>query len=256
MNMDRQNARIRMAAAAITFVLAALIVVLLLHTHLGAFSTEDAAYCKADTIPEQEEIFLDPVLEDIGDPEIEVGDEPAAAPEGEPEQAQEDNDRLQVKDDKLPKEPVKEPKPVTQKQDSKVKVKPTANSDKENKRISSKMGNAFNPHNGKKDGKKDGSGSGKIGIGVSGLQGRKRLTDPSFSEYVDKEVTIKVRIAVNEAGKVTEASFVSDSGPGAGNKTLRSACIKAARNIKWSKKKGTSSEAGVLTFRLTPPKGK
>lgn len=250
---DIQQSRI--AALAITLLTAVLIVLTLIYTRLGAINSEMMSKAN-DSVPENDEIFIDAEMYDPGQPEIKEDDQPSAAPQGEPEKGEEENDRLTVKDDKLPKESAQQPKTVTQKQASDVKVKQTSNSEKESKKISSKMGNAFAPHNGKTDGKQDGSGTGNVGLGVSGLDGRKRLTDPVVKQFVEKQVTIKIRITVNESGRVTDASFVSDSGPGAGNSTLRNACLAASKRIKWSKKEGKATDTGILTYKLTPPKGK
>lgn len=248
--MAQNDKNAKLIALAATLILAALTFFCLLTVTIGW--DKQAITEKTIQAPEEEEIFIDAELLEHGDEDIFDIDEPAPAPEGSPEQADEPQDKLVATgENPMPSSP--QEKLTSQKQDSPVKSTEPPKTQKEESKISSTMKDKFSSSNGKTDGKPAGTGTGGSGIGTAGsLNGRTFLGCAEPSVAVSKEVKIVVNVTVDASGKVTEASFKSDSGPGQGNTTLRNACVQASKNARWSKKEGARPARGTITWTLKP----
>lgn len=247
--MEITERKARIISGTATLLIVAVIFLVLFFCGL----TYDKSSCDEAEKPviEQEELFLDPELMNLGEEDAIENDMPAAAPLGEPDEAPEPKEELVVKGEN-PKPVQVTDKKVTSKQESKVKSPEPKKTDKEESRISSSMKGKF-ASNGKKDGKADSNGSGGSGVGTKGsLKGRIFEGCPAPSLKVSQEVTIVVSVTVNAEGRVTDASFSRDSGPGQGNTSLRKACVSASKKARFSAKKGAVPARGTITWHLRP----
>lgn len=248
--MIKPETRDKLIASVATFVAA---LCLLLYLIFGSLSWNDRELAQSiPPVAEEEELFIDPELLNLGEPDAATNDEPAPSPQGEPELSEEQTEKIVVPGEKQSPSNSTE-KLVTSTKESDVKVdEPTKTNEKESK-ISSSMKDKFSPKNGKAEGKDGAKGSGGKGSGVQGnVNGRTFQGCQLPSVNVNKPVTIYVSITVDEHGKVIEARFKSDKGAGAGNTTLRNACVKASYNARWSAKKGEPRATGTLTWNLRP----
>lgn len=245
--------RSRLVAAVLTALIAALIVVVLCVSSMGWDSSRLAENAVADTaMTEEEDVFLEPELLETGDNSPVPADEAAPVPTGEPEQAETPVERPVAKADN-PRHNAETERLVSSKAESPVKtVRPSAR-DEEEALVSSKMKNKFNAKNGRSDGRGTQAGSGGSGSGAAGrLRGRTFLGCPEPKVEVPRSVSIVVNVTVDAEGRVTAASFGSDSGPGAGNTRLREACVRQSRKARWSAKEGAPPARGTLTWHLLP----
>lgn len=247
--MNQTERKARLISIAATILIVAVIVLVLFFYGLTWDKTTHAE--AGNPVLEQEELYLDPELMHLGEEDAVKNDLPSAAPLGEPEESNEPKEELVVKGDN-PKPAVVEEKKISTPKESRVKTQEPPATDKEESRISSSMKGKF-ASNGKKEGKAESNGSGGAGVGTKGsLKGRVFEGCPAPSLKVSKEVTIVVSVTVNAEGKVTEASFSRDSGPGQGNMTLRKACVNASRKARFSAKKGAVPARGTITWHLRP----
>ena len=239
-----------MIAAAVTFVAALVILLLLFFMTIGD-SRKALAEASIPEYQDEEEIFLEPELLKIDDPGDEVPetvDEAAPQPPGEPDPAPEEQPVKKVKNPEPPKEkPVSnKPKVVSTEKESDVKTSTPKLSEEEEKRIASMQGKLKTDNNGSRTGQESAeSGSGGAGVAASGsLNGRKMLSCPTWKQQIAK-ATVKVRITVNAEGNVTSATAASG-----GTAKVRSECEKMALRSKWTPKKGAPLETGVITFNI------
>lgn len=249
--MNSNELRDKLIAAATTIVVA---IILLLWLSLETINWDkDAALAQNQNIIEQEEeLFIEPELLNLGEPDALAFDEPAPAPQGEPEESQEQIDKI-VTPGESEKPTNATEKLVAAQKESPVTTKEPAKTEEPESKISSAMKDKFSPKNGKTDGKNDSAGAGGTGAGVVGsINGRTFKGCALPSVKVNKPVTIYVSIVVDESGKVIDAQFKSDKGAGAGNQALRNACVKASYNARWSEKKGEPRAKGTLTWNLKP----
>ncbi len=250
---DNINRRTRLVAAALTLLLAGLIVVFLIVGTIDVGrDAEDDRVAMQDQSDEEEDIFLEPEFLATGDEAPEPTEEAAPIPTGAPAEAEEPVERPVVKADN-PKPNNSAEKLVTQKAESPVKTVKPSKRDEEEAEVSSRMKNKFNAKNGRADGSGSNAGSGGSGSGAAGrLKGRTFLGCPEPKVEVARSVSIVVNVTVDAAGHVTSASFASDSGPGAGNVALRDACVRQSRKARWSAKEGAPPAKGTLTWHLLP----
>lgn len=248
--MTHNERKDRTIAGIVALVITGLILLLLIFSKIGG--SLDSLLAENKIIEEEEEIFLEPELMNLGEPESMLNDEPAPRLQGEPEFSETPSDELVERGES--QTPTTQPRQVTQTTESSVQATTPTATEREESRISTSVRNSFNRQNGDQSGtSQNANGSGGTGIGkIGNIKGRTFLGCGNPAITIAKEVTIVVRVTVDENGNVTSASFKSDSGPGAGNKRLRDACVQASRNAKWSAKKGTASQTGTITWRLKP----
>lgn len=250
--MSQEKKTDSIIAAAVTFVVALL---LLLFLFTGGMTFDRAQLASASTpelTPEpEEELFIEPeILEDLGEENATVQDEPAPAFKGEPEPAPEQNTKLVVPGKNTKPAPPVE-KPVTQHKESPVKATEPPATNEDRKKVTDKMANKFSSKNGSNSGTSGTSGAGGAGVGISGsISGRTFKGCPKPSVELQNKVVVEVRVTIDANGRVTKATARSKSGK-ASSAILR-ACEQAARGARWSEDKDTPSASGTLTFTITP----
>lgn len=241
-------------AAAVTFVVALL---LLLFLFFCGLRYDDSLLAEASTpeisvttTPEEDEFIEPEIVEDLGERNAEVQDEPAPAAKGEPEPAPVENTK-QVIPDKNPKPAPPVEKPVTSKKESPVKATTPSQSDEEKKKVTSKIANKFSSNNGSKTGTSGSSGAGGAGVGISGsVAGRTFKGCPKPSVELQNTVVVEVKVTIDSSGHVKKATARSKSGKASA--AILSACEKAAYGARWSEDKDTPSASGTITFTIKP----
>lgn len=234
-------------AAALTFLVALLILLVLF---FGSLRFDRAALAQASMpeLPEEEEeIFIEPELLELGEEQSVRHDAPAPSYKGEPEKADEIQTEKIVKGENPKPAPPAE-RLVTSKAKSEVKsVEPPA-TDKEEKQVKSKIAGKFATSNGDTGGRSDGTGSGGTGVGVSGnARGRTFISCPKPDVALRHKTIVTVRVVIDASGKV-----ISASASGSADAYIRRKCEQAARQARWSEKKGAAETHGSLTFTITP----
>lgn len=254
--MEWKDARERKAsiiAAAVTFGVALLILVLLFILTVGN-DRRALADASSPELPAEEEIFLDPdflVIDNPGVEDTQSIDDAAPQSPGEPDPAPEEQPVRVVKNPEPPKEPPvsQKPKQVSTPQESDVKTSTPKLTEEEEKRIASMQGKLKSENNGSRSGKETAaSGPGGDGISMQGnINGRKMLSCPTWKLKLTQKTTIRVNITVDADGNVTSATAVSGGTP-----NLRAQCEKMARGSKWTKKAGAAPTSGYISFTIVP----
>lgn len=232
-------------AAAITFGLALLLLLLLFSLKMG-WNREALAEASIPE-PQEEELFLEPeLLTEAGQEETQTEDQPVAPLAGEPEPAPEPQPKVVEKlPDPTPKVPKE--KVITQTKPSPVQETPPKG-EEEKKRAAAAVANKFGGPNGSVEGKFETSGGGESAVGVTGtMNGRRFLGCPKPDVKLRHKTVVKVEVTVDAAGKV-----ISASATGGASAEIRRACENAARQARWSEKKGAVSTRGSITFTITP----
>lgn len=249
MNQEKRTDSI--IAAAVTFVVALLILLFLFFGGMTFDRAELALSSTPEIEPMEEELFIEPeIMRDLGEENATVQDAPAPAFKGEPEQSETENTKLVVpgKSEK-PAPPVA--KPVTQKTESPVKATEPPKTSEEKKAVTSKMANKFPTNNGTSTGTSGTSGAGGVGVGISGsVSGRTFKGCPKPSVELQNKVVVEVRVTIDANGRVTAATARSKSGKASA--AILRACEQAARSARWSEDKDTPTAKGTLTFTITP----
>ena len=203
-----------------------------------------------ELMPQEEELFIEPELVELGEETSQVKNAtPAPTLKGEPEPAPVDN----VEIVEPAPEPKPEPKPVvkeiTQKKESKVQKEEPSATEKERQKATSSVANKFAPKNGATEGSDKGtSGAGGTGVGVSGnAHGRTFISCPSPDVALRHKTVVTVSVVIDAEGRVVEASA-----SGSADASIRKKCEAAARQARWSAKKGATSTRGSITFTITP----
>ena len=250
--MKRRDKKASRIAAAVTFVIALIILLLLFSLSLNY----DREALATSSMPEiqDEEVYLEPEIMQIdepGDLHAEEVEESAPQTPGEPDPGETEQPERVVKNtEKNPEPPVSnKPKLVSSNQPSEVKTSTPKVNTQDEKRIASLSGKFKSDNNGSQTGKESGA-SGTGGVGVSKLgnvNGRRMLSCPTSIVTLNQTTTIRVEITVNAAGNVTRAKAVSGGTP-----SLRSACEGWARGSKWSAAPGAPDATGSITFTITP----
>lgn len=250
---DPRERKAAAIAAAVTFLAALVILVLLFVLSVGG-SRREMAEASIPEIQDEEEIFLDPdllVVDNPGDQTEETIDEAAPQPPGEPEPAPEEQPVRVVKNPEIPKEPPvsNKPKLVSTPKEADVTTSTPKLSEEEEKRIASMSGKLKTDNNGSRTGKETAeAGSGGDGVSASGsVNGRKMLSCPTWKVRLTQKTTVKVSITVDADGNVTKASAISG-----GTANLRKECEKMALKSRWTAKKGASPASGTISFTITP----
>lgn len=246
---DRQENKDRLTALWLTLAVVAVIVLFLAFGKMGydpGLLTENNSEAVMMP-PDDEEMFVEPELLDLGEEHATANDAPAAAMRGEPEPAPVDNSRQVVPGDNPKPAPAVE-KPVTQDRENDVKATTPTVTDKEREKVTSSVAKGFAGRNGTVDGNDKGNASGGEGVGIQGsVRGRTFKGCPSPKVSLRHKTVVKVEVVVNEEGHV-----VSASATGAADATIRRACEQAARQATWSARKGAGDTHGSITFTITP----
>lgn len=240
----------RAIAAALTFLVT---LVLLLVLFFGGISFDRQELAESSTpelLPPEEELFIEPELVDLGEEtSVNHNTKPAPSLKGEPEPAPEDH--AEIVDPGEKPDPVVKPvqKEITQKKESPVQKEAPSITDKERQKATSSVANKFAPKNGQTEGSDKGtSGAGGDGVGVSGnAHGRTFISCPKPDVALRHKTIVTVNVVIDAEGKVIEASAT-----GSADATIRRKCEAAARQARWSAKKGASTTRGSITFTITP----
>lgn len=248
--MTKSEKKDNAIAAVVTFVVTLIILLILFFGSLGFDRALSAASSIPETAPEEEEeeLFIDPDLLDLGEENAVSNDAPAPAFKGEPEPAEEDKAEV-VEPGENPKPAPPVPKPITRQKESPVKATEPKITDKERSKATSTVAKGFSGRNGVEDGKASESvGSGGTGIGVAGnARGRTFLSCPKPDVTLRHKTIVTVNIVVDAAGRVTSASAT-----GSASADIRRKCEQAARQARWTEKKGAGETRGTITFTITP----
>lgn len=258
------NSRIQLIAAVVTFLVTALLVLLLLFVKFSLPSSVEAEQktnptlmaADADEFIDPEE-FIEPPVEvvDAGepDPSQAIEETPAPAPLGEPDLAPEKSTKVSTSGDRTSPNNSAE-KLVTQKQESTVKHTNPSKKPEPDSRISSEVGNKFNPHNGTPSGKQTGTaGSSDTGSGAGSTQGyldgkRKMLScNNKFPLRISKEIKVVVAVTVNDKGRVVKAKCKTSVDP-----TLARKLENESLGSTWTPKPGAAEAQGTITWTLRP----
>ncbi len=236
----------RVIAAFLTFLVA---LAILLTLFFGGISWDRQALAEAST-PEimDEEVFIEPELVELGEENAVNHDKPAPAMKGEPDPAPEDKAEI-IEPGPKPEPAPPKPKLNTQKKESKMKVEEPSQTDKERQKATSSVANKFSHRNGAVEGTDKGtSGAGGTGVGVSGnAHGRSFISCPKPDVALRHKTIVTVNVVIDAEGKVVEATA-----KGSADASIRRKCEAAARQARWSAKKGATSTRGSITFTITP----
>ena len=236
----------RAIAAFLTFLVA---LAILLTLFFGGISWDRQALAEAST-PEimDEEVFIEPELVELGEENAVNNDKPAPAMKGEPDPAPEDKAEI-IEPGPKPEPAPPKPKLNTQEKESKMKVDEPSQTDKERQKATSSVANKFSHKNGAVEGTDKGtSGAGGTGVGVSGnAHGRSFISCPKPDVALRHKTIVTVNVVIDAEGKVVEATA-----KGSADASIRRKCEAAARQARWSAKKGATSTRGSITFTITP----
>ena len=121
-----------------------------------------------------------------------------------------------------------------------MKADEPSQTDKERQKATSSVANKFAPHNGSTEGSDKGtSGAGGTGVGVSGnAHGRSFISCPKPDVALRHKTIVTVNVVIDAAGS--------------GSADIRRKCEAAARQARWSAKKGATSTRGSIRFTITP----
>lgn len=243
-------------ALSVTVVVAILLLILLMGCRLTLPEKKPVKPSEAITMAELEEEepqeqFIEPVLQDAGEPEQAQDMSSEPIPQGEPEQAPVENKKLVVKDENP--EPNKSvEKLVSTKTASTAKTTPPSKKEESESRISSTMKNQFSSTNGSKNGNAPTASSGNAGkaSGVSGTMGNGRKLESWTLPVVSprQPATVKVTVMVRADGTV-ESAVVQ---PGSADPSLKETCRKYSLRTRWTPKEGAPLARGTLTWNIIP----
>lgn len=238
----------RIFAALLTFLVTLLLLTVLF---FGSISWDREALAQASTpelMDEEEPIFIEPELVELGEENAVTKTTPAPAMKGEPEPAPEDKAEI-IEPGPKPEPAPPKPKLNTQKKESKLKVTEPSQTDKERQKATSSVASKFSPKNGATEGTDKGtSGAGGTGVGVSGnAHGRTFISCPKPDVALRHKTIVTVNVVIDADGNVTEAKAA-----GSADASIRRKCEAAARKARWSAKKGATSTRGSITFTITP----
>lgn len=244
-----QNKKDSAIAAAITFFVVLIILLILTFTGISYQEPEQLA---KDSTPElmldEEETFLEPeILKDLGEEDAVNNDAPAKVFQGEPDPAPKDNNKIvEPGKNTKPAPPVK--KLVSTNKESDVKSTEPKATEEERQHVTSSVAKGFSGRNGAPQGSNGSDGSGSNGIGIVGnASGRTFMGCPKPDVTLQHKTTVKVSVVIDADGKV-----ISATASGAASAAIRSACERAARQARWSEKKGAGETRGSITFTITP----
>lgn len=245
----QQNKKDSVIAAVITFFVVLVILFVLLFTNISYDAPEQLAN---DSTPElmldEEETFLEPeILKDLGEEDAVNNEAPAKAFQGEPEPApKESNKIVEPGKNANPAPPVK--KLVSTNKESDVKTTEPKATEEERQRVTSAMAKGFVGKNGNTQGSTGSDGAGDSSVGIVGnASGRTFKGCPKPDVTLRHKTTVTVSVVIDADGKV-----ISATASGAADANIRAACERAARQARWTEKKGAGETRGTLTFTITP----
>lgn len=242
-----------MIAAAVTFAVALLLLLLLFFKSLH-YDREALAETSTPELMDDEEIYLEPELLEVGnegETDLKEPEEAAPQPPGNPDPAEEEQPKQVVKNLEPPKEePVSsKPKLISTPEPSDVKTSTPKKNEDEARNIASSKVKFKTDNNGSPTGKEGAtSSSGGNGVSSSGaLKGRQMISCPSWKVTVTSKTTVTVSVTVDANGNVTAATAKSGGTP-----NLRTQCEKMAKGSKWTPKAGAAPATGTITFIVSP----
>lgn len=241
--------RDKLISAGLTFLITLVMLLVLVYGYISWDPALLASSSIPEIKPEEEEIFIEPKLVELGEQRSVVKSKPAPTLKGKPKQAPEERSEIV---DPGPKE-TQTPKPVrnelTQKKESALEKEEAAKTEKEKQEATSAVANKFAPKNGSEEGSDEGtSGAGGTGVGVSGsAHGRTFISCPKPDVALRHKTVVRVNVVVDAEGKVIEATA-----SGSASAEIRRKCEAAARQARWSAKKGAATTRGSITFTITP----
>ena len=161
----------RLSALLLTLLFSVAIVITLFYGKISWESVQVAKTTPPDLMmPEEEELFIEPELKELGEENAVKNSKPAPAVKGEPDPGPEDNAEIiepAPKAEPKPKPTPPKPKLNTQKKESAVKAEEPDKTEKERKKATSTVANKFSPKNGSTEGTPEGAtGAGGTGVGV------------------------------------------------------------------------------------------
>ncbi|MDE6444297.1 MAG: hypothetical protein K2K64_07750 [Muribaculaceae bacterium] len=239
----------KVVPALLTLVVGAVVVLLLMLVRLQAVMPVVPAVVAPTLYSEEEELFVEPELTDLGEPESMAQDAPAPAVKGDPAPSEVEQPEVKVAAEE-PKPVPPAPKEVTQKKkETPVKAPEPSGNDKEVKEATSAVANKFSSKNGNPSGNESTSaGVGGTGVGIAGsAHGRTFQGCPKPDVALRHKTVVKVNVVIDAEGRVTEATAT-----GSADASIRRKCEAAARQARWSAKKGATPTRGVLTFTIMP----
>lgn len=251
MRMKPGEKRDSIIAAAVTFGVALIILLLLFILSLD-FDREALATSSIPEIQDEEEIFLEPELLRLGDPDAtrdEPGQDAAPQPPGEPDPADENQPEAAVHDTKPQVEtPVTNKAPLVASNNNTELTSPAPKiSEEQQKRVKDVGGKFSSDNNGSPSGKESAySGSGGSGVSATGnIKGWKMISCPTSKISTSVKVTkVTVSITVSAEGKVTV------HGATGGTKEQNNICKKWAAASKWQTNASAKSASGSITFTI------
>lgn len=244
--MNQKENKENIIAAAATF-LAALIILLFLFFGSMRYDRELLAQSSIPEPEEEEELFIEPEIMELGEPDAVNHDSPAPQMQGEPEPDVRDNTKLVVPGDN-PKPAPPTPKLVTTDKESPVKATSPSATDEEKQKVTSTVAKGFSGRNGAENGSVGASGAGGDGVGISGsANGRKFKGCPTPQVELRHKTIVKVNVTIDASGKV-----ISAKATGSADASIRRKCEQAAMGARWSEKKGEGESHGSITFTITP----
>ncbi|MCM1320213.1 MAG: hypothetical protein NC217_07520 [Muribaculaceae bacterium] len=254
-------------AMSVTVLTAILLLLLLFGVHIitPAPTADKAKSAQAMADPElleqtDEEMFIEPELVNIGDPDNldELADD-ALTPQGEPLQAEVPNDRLVVNGPNPNDNPSPETLVATAKPNAQAKTTPPSAKNKPNQQIAStepSVNVSFN--NGKNSGKgstaQSGSGNASSGQARGEATGGRKLIAPfpTITGFtISSTTTVTVTVQVKADGSVVPGS-AKVIGLKSEYRDLRQKLIVASEKTRWTPKKGAATVQGTITWTLKP----
>lgn len=233
-------------AALLTFLLALALLLFLFFAGLS-YDREQLALDSTPEIMDDEPVYIEPELMNLGEPDAVTNDMPAPAVEGERNFAPEENPVTETNSEI--KSEVPKPAPITGQKPSEMKVAPPTSTDKEKKEASSAVAAGFSQSSGSREGDNSGNaGAGGSGTGIKGeAVGRTFISCPTPDVSLRHKTIVKVNVVIDAEGNVTEAHA-----SGSAVASIRQKCEAAAKRAKWSAKKGAGSTRGSITFTIIP----
>lgn len=241
----KSNGKDRTIAAAVTFITALVLLLVLWFTGLMPRHAEAVEMSTPEIM--DDEMFYEPELLELGEDRPEQQGLPAPSLKGKPAKADEPNPET------VDPGPAPEKTPavneITLRRENELKKKEAAKTEKEKREATSLVASKFQVKNGSDDGKAvDSPGSGGASTGVSGnARGRTFISCPKPDVTLRHKTVVTVNVVIDAEGNVVEATA-----SGSADAAIRRKCENAARQAKWSPKKGASSTRGSITFTITP----
>ncbi len=245
---------------AVTAIVALMLMLFFVGIHLDLVSRPEEKQPKdaltmadIEELPE-DEMFIEPIVPDAGDPDEADAEAPAPEPEGQPDQADKPSDRLVVNGPNPKPNTETEPK-ISTPAPSPVRTAIPSKKDEPDSRVADNMKNSFSRHNGKPGGKDQTaqSGSGGRGTGAQGtIKGSRKLEHYSLPSgfTISKTVTVNVTVMVKADGHVVPGSAKIQSA--LKGESLRSKLISHSERTVWTPEKGAATVQATIRWTLVP----